>query len=165
MKQVILIRHAKSSWKDISLEDLQRPIKKSAVTKAQSIAKDLAKHKFTIDLMVTSPAKRTIETAHLFAKELKYTTASLVINEKLYESSKEDIIKVIADLDNALTTVALVGHDPSLCDFFNYFTGKTLEKIPTSGCTVLKFQSTNWKINTKKKAEIVYFNYPKKKQG
>ena len=62
MKSLLLLRHAKSSWKDVSLSDFDRPLNDRGRKAAQLIGKELAKHKPPIDLIVSSPAVRARQT-------------------------------------------------------------------------------------------------------
>ena len=162
MKYLTLVRHAKSSWKDTTINDLQRPIKKSGKKNASIIAADFNKQKLKVDFIITSPALRTFDTALIYAAQLKYSKEKIAINKDIYETGYRELLTVLTTQDNLLNHIMLVGHDPSLCDLFNFLTTKTLEKIPTSCCTTLKFSIKKWKELEKTKGEISYFNFPKK---
>ena len=69
MKQLLLIRHAKSDWNDASLSDFDRPLNNRGKTDAPVMAKRLLDKKVKIDLFISSPAKRAKKTASIFAKE------------------------------------------------------------------------------------------------
>ena len=65
-RELILIRHTKSSWADFSLPDFDRPLKKDRTDDAKNMAKQLKKLKVKPNLILCSPAKRTKQTAEYF---------------------------------------------------------------------------------------------------
>ncbi|HID69647.1 MAG TPA: hypothetical protein EYP35_04115 [Desulfobacterales bacterium] len=70
MKHLLICRHAKSSWKDPSLADFDRPLNKRGKRDAPQMGKMLVSHGIFPDLIVSSPAKRAKKTALRLAKEL-----------------------------------------------------------------------------------------------
>ena len=72
MKRLYLIRHAKSSWKDSSLDDFERPLNKRGRRDAPFMGKRLYRHHVRPDLVISSPAKRAISTSQLIAKEIDF---------------------------------------------------------------------------------------------
>jgi phosphohistidine phosphatase len=72
MKTLILVRHAKSSWKNISLDDFDRPLNKRGKKDAQLMGKKLKERQVVPDLILSSPAKRARKTAKAFAKAIAF---------------------------------------------------------------------------------------------
>ena len=70
MKKLYLIRHAKSSWKDITLDDFDRPLNKRGKTDAPFMAQKLKDKNIYPDIIISSPAKRAKSTAKAFKKNL-----------------------------------------------------------------------------------------------
>ena len=110
MKTLILIRHAKSDWPE-NTPDTARPLANRGNKDAQKMAKYLAEKVPEIDLLVASPAVRTVETCKIFAKQyhLPFTT-----EEKLYHPSPENFLSAIFSLDDAAKCAALFSHNEGI---------------------------------------------------
>jgi phosphohistidine phosphatase len=161
MKKLILLRHAKSSWKDASLDDFDRPLNRRGKKDAQLMAEKLAMRKIKIDLMISSPAKRTNETAKIFANILGYET-EIIFNDKLYEASYKEILEVINLVDEKYQNVLLVCHNPGITNLTNYISDHFIENIPTSGIVGLSTKS-GWKNINENGCSFLFYDYSKKK--
>jgi phosphohistidine phosphatase len=96
MKTLFLVRHAKSSRDDPSLPDRERPLDDRGKRDAPKMGKRLAKRDAKLDLLVSSPALRALTTAHLIADEMGYKRKDIVVDDRLYASSPDDLLAVIA---------------------------------------------------------------------
>ena len=161
MKKIILLRHAKSSWKDASLDDFDRPLNRRGKKDAPIMADKLAMRKIKIDLIISSPANRTTETAKIFANILGYDS-EIIFNDKLYEASYKEILEVINLVDDKYQNVLLVCHNPGITHLANYLSDYFIENISTSGIVGL---STNisWKNINENGCSFLFYDYPKKK--
>lgn len=92
MKRLYLIRHAKSSWKDFSLEDFDKPLNRRGEHDSKLMGKLLKSKKIKPDLIIASPAKRTTITANRIAKEIGYKLENIDYVENIYEASLNDLI-------------------------------------------------------------------------
>ena len=72
MKTLILVRHAKSSWDAVGLEDFERPLNERGKEDAPLMAKRLKDKKIKPDIFLSSPAKRALKTARYFGKEFGF---------------------------------------------------------------------------------------------
>ena len=72
MKTLLVLRHAKSSWKDANLEDHDRPLNKRGKKTAPKMGKLIKDEKLVPDLMISSTALRAKKTAEAVAKTSKY---------------------------------------------------------------------------------------------
>lgn len=164
MKQLFLIRHAKSSWKDTSVSDFDRKLNPRGKKNAPEMGKRLKKHAFVPDLIISSPAKRAICTAKRIAKELGYQESQIRIEPKLYEASYEGFLSVIHSIDSEVSNVFIVGHNPSITEVVNELGDKSIDNMPTCGVTGISFQAAHWN-------EIVYrgstffHDFPKNEQN
>src|SRR5437899_11500650 len=98
MKTLFLVRHAKSSWDDTALPDKDRPLNDRGKRDAPKMGERLAKRGVTPDLILSSPAKRALETAQIIAKKLDYKLADIVVDERLYATGADDLLDVIRKL-------------------------------------------------------------------
>ena len=84
MKELILVRHAKSSWKDASVYDHERPLNKRGKRDAPEMGARLKLRGCEPDLIVSSSAVRALETARTVAGEIGYPLGRIVVDERLY---------------------------------------------------------------------------------
>lgn len=161
MKKLLLIRHAKSSWKNHSLSDFDRPLNKRGKTDAPLMGSILRKLGLKVDLIVSSPAYRAKITAEYIANELNYDKHYINYYEDLYEASSDNISETIKYIDDEHDIVILVGHNPSL-NFFAYEYLTFEENIPTCGILELTFDCDRWQDINSKCANFISFEYPKK---
>ncbi len=162
MKTLLLVRHAKSSWNDADISDIDRPLKRSGVKDALEVSAKLKSLKVSPDIIITSPAVRAITTALIFARTLKYQYNQIVINEIVYDFSKDALLPLLHNIDDKNDVVMLVGHDPSLTNLLNYLTGKTFEKIPTSSVAKISFRVKHWQKITPENGRLVFIESPQK---
>lgn len=156
------MRHAKSSWKEVHLKDELRPLKKSGIRDLKMTSDDFAKQKIKVDQIISSPAVRAFETAKLLAGKIKYKVAAIKKDERMYESNRLQLARVIKEMPEKVDTLMLVGHDPSMVNLLMHLTAMHLEKLPTSGIACIEFKMKSWAEISKKKGNLVYFVYPKK---
>jgi phosphohistidine phosphatase len=160
MKNLILLRHAKSSWKDDKLDDFDRPLSNRGKEDAPKIAKRLKQRGIQIDLIISSNARRTTDTANIFAGILNYKS-EIIFDNKLYAASESHILSVINCLENNFENVLLVCHNPGITNLVNYLSGSFIENIPTTGIVGLIIEHI-WKEVNEKSCSYLFYDYPKK---
>lgn len=160
MKNLILIRHAKSSWKDLTLDDYARPLNKRGNKNAPMMAKRLKEQNLDIDLFLSSPAKRAMTTAQYFFNEFEHEVP-LTFNKEIYDASIHTLDNIIKNIDDSYETVCLFGHNPGLNLLASYYIDH-YENIPTCGIIHIQFDTTSWKDIDNSNALFIAFDYPKK---
>ena len=160
MKKLFIIRHAKSSWKDVTLDDFDRPLNKRGKRDAPFMAKLLKDKGITSDLILSSPANRAKTTANIIAKELEIEN-KLLFKENIYESSLSTLINCIKKADNNNHIIFIIGHNPSLNALAYEFVDFD-ENIPTTGIVEIEFSIDNWKDISEYNSKLISFEYPKK---
>jgi phosphohistidine phosphatase len=159
MKNLILIRHAKSNW-DLPCQDFDRTLEQRGIDDALLVAIDFKKHLPQNFVIHSSPAKRARETAKIFAKTLLYPQESIVFNDNLYTFDENKLEKTIKSNSDDFETVILFGHNEAITNFVNKFGDNYIENIPTSGLVWLQFNSDHWK--TIHKGKTIKKIFPKK---
>lgn len=157
MKTVFLVRHAKSSWKEESLIDLDRPLRPKGISDAVRSASKMIDKGAYPDHIITSPAIRATHTALIFARQFEYPVHRIEMNESLYENGEEGIVEILQNLSNELDAVMVVSHDPALTNLTNSYTSKQKEKFPTSSVLCLKFKMKDWKLLQERKPRLSFF--------
>ncbi|MCG3167372.1 MAG: hypothetical protein POELPBGB_03162 [Bacteroidia bacterium] len=165
MKTLLLVRHAKSSWNDADISDMDRPLKRSGVKDALEISEKLKTLKCLPDLLISSPAVRAITTALIISRTLKYHYNRIVINDMVYDFSKDALLPLLRNTDDKYDVVMLVGHDPALTYLLNDLTGKAIEKMPTSSVAKINFGVKHWQKLTPGKGKLIFLESPAKKKN
>jgi phosphohistidine phosphatase len=166
MKTLYLIRHAKSSWDDLDLNDVERPLNERGKKDAPRIGKRLKEKNIFPDVMLSSPAKRAFETCRIIAKILGYPDEKIKTDKRLYHANQDQLLKVvqeIEDLNDIEESVFIFGHNPGLTDFANSFLCQTIDNIPTCGVIGCKVRVKHWNETTFGSGEMVFFDFPKNK--
>jgi len=163
MLKLFLLRHAKSSWNDISLIDIERPLGNRGLKDAPNMGRFFIKNHKKPQIIISSPARRARETAELFADTIGYKLDKIHYNQQIYEASLEELMLVIHKLDDVFEKVMLVGHNPGFTDLANHLIQEThIDNIPTCGLFAIGFDTKSWKKIEPGKGTFLFFDYPKK---
>jgi len=162
MKQLILCRHAKSSWNDISVHDIDRLLNKRGKQDALVMGKRLARKGVKPDAIISSSAVRARKTAARLARELNYSPKKIKVADLLYGATVEEMFNFVSRLDDSWKLVIIVGHNPELTIFTHIVADFNVINIPTCGVVYLEFEADCWKEVTRKSGKIIFFDYPKK---
>jgi phosphohistidine phosphatase len=161
MKTVFFVRHAKSSWGNPSVSDMDRPLNERGLRDAPQMGLKLKQLNSNIDLIVSSPAKRAFTTATFFAAALGLPPEKIVLEPRLYEAMSEDVISVINDLSDEYHVVAIFGHNPTFTFIANLFTEDYIDNIPTCGVCQVDARINSWKEFGENSGRLSAFYYPK----
>lgn len=143
MKNLILVRHAKSSW-ETPLKDRDRPLSKNGLQAAHLVSIYVSKYLPKTYLFWTSVAERASQTALIFAQNLSYPIESIIYKEELYTFDENQLAKVIKSCKNEFDSVILFGHNGAITNFVNKFGDVFIENVPTSGFVSLQFDVDDW---------------------
>ncbi len=163
MKTLTILRHAKSSWKDSSLADHDRPLNKRGRRDAPVMGERIQQAGIRPSLILSSPAVRAWTTAKLVAKEISYPIEFLQRDERLYHAGVRRIIEVLAEQDVAFNSIIIVGHNPGFTDFANHLLPGLTHNIPTCGVVSMTIDADDWILKNHKNAELAVYDFPKKK--
>jgi phosphohistidine phosphatase len=163
MKTLYLVRHAKSSWDDKSLDDFDRPLNKRGKKDAPFMGRKLRKlWDAEPELIISSPAKRARKTAKIMAEEIRYPKKKIQWEDALYEATETTLLKVIHEQHDDIKSLMILGHNPSLTAFYNLMSDEVIDNIPTSGVVCVEFPAENWAAITPNSGKLVFFDYPKR---
>lgn len=153
------MRHAKSSWSNMTLSDLQRPLNARGRHDAPIMAQQLAAIRRTIDLLLLSPSERTRETALLVQEHVDFQRQSVVAS--LYHASPDDIYDVVSMVEDEKDSILLIGHNPGLTYFYNLYSDESLDNLPTCGLFRLTVDATSWSDMDRHNTKADMLLYPK----
>lgn len=156
MKNLILIRHAKSSW-NAPLLDKDRPLANRGMQDAHLVSSTIDKHLPKTFIIWSSTAKRASETAIIFAQNLSCPIESIIFKEELYTFDERQLEKIVKSCNNDYDNVILFGHNDAITNFVNKFGNVFIDNVPTSGFVSINFDSKNWENIDKGKTQKVIF--------
>jgi phosphohistidine phosphatase len=145
MKRVVIVRHAKAVPYGYD-EDYTRDLTDRGVSDAQRIGKELNEMEVSPDSMISSPANRAIQTALIFAENLRFNKKQIIEIENIYEGlTTSEFLDLIKELPETVETAFFFGHNPG----FHYFTNNLLEHfyddMPTCSTVAIDFNVDSWK--------------------
>ena len=161
MKTLYLVRHAKSSWGHPGLTDFNRPLLDTGIKRNRKIIRYLNEKNISVDLIISSPAVRTLETAKLIASGIDYPIENICQEPVLYEAGLNDYLNVIYDAPDEINSLMVVGHNFTITHVANFFLGPEIEMLPTSGLVAISFDTEHWKEIPSVKPEQLFVVFPK----
>ncbi|MCK5110576.1 MAG: histidine phosphatase family protein [Arcobacteraceae bacterium] len=160
MKTLYIIRHAKSSWKDLTLNDFDRPLNKRGKLNAPLMGDILKDKNIVPNMIISSPAKRAKTTAKIIADKINFSK-SIIFDKNIYEASIHNLHRIITKVDDENNILFLFGHNPSLNMLVESFVDFD-ENIPTCGVVEIEFNCDKWMDISQKNAKLISFDYPKR---
>ena len=157
MKKLLLIRHAKATH-ETGYIDFERPLQERGLQDAAIMAARLKEKNIIPQLLVASPALRTLSTANIFSQHLAIPQAQT--NKDIYEATTLALIKVINALPDGHGFIALVGHNPGMSDLLYYLT-RQIHDVPTCAMMLIEFDTDSWMEIIEDAGKLVYYDYPK----
>ncbi|BBL72341.1 SixA phosphatase family protein [Methylogaea oryzae] len=161
-KRLILLRHAKSSWKRLELADFDRPLSGRGKRDAPAMGLRLKAWGACPDLILSSPAKRARKTAKIVAEALGYPGKAIRCDERLYLQGVQALLAALTETDDRFDEVMLVGHNPDITELAERLTGDDFSEIPTAGAVVIRVEGTSWRELARFGGGTLWFDYPKK---
>lgn len=160
-KRLTLLRHAKSSWNNASLDDRDRPLNERGERDAPVMGQRLLQKDSRPSLILTSPAKRARQTVRLIAREIGYPIEFLQTEAELYLASPEILLNVIAEQENTFNDIVLCGHNPGITELTNQLTGMAIDNVPTCGMVYIEAEIKAWDELEGTRCTLAAFDYPK----
>ena len=136
MVELLVLRHAKSSWKNAALADDDRPLNKRGRLAAPRMGRLLVDEGLAPDLLLCSPAARARETWERLREATAWSLEERFVPD-LYPGRPEDILACLRELPERTRRVLLVGHNPCLEELVETLTGTTVT-LPTAAIAHLR---------------------------
>ena len=161
MKRVVIVRHAKSvpyGYED----DFNRNLTERGEKDAAKVSSELQQRGIKIDIMVSSPAKRAMKTAHIFAENLGFDNNKISYVKDMYDGmTTSQFLKLIHELHESAETVFFFGHNPD----FQYFVDNLLKDLgsdmPTCSTVGIDFDVARWEDVEVRKGEKAFHLIPR----
>lgn len=159
MRELLIMRHAKSSW-DLPYDtDFERPLNKRGRKAAPRMGEFLAERDLLPDLIVSSPAERAKQTTDLFTEASGYD-GDLRFEPAIYHAFAGDLLAVVRGLPDAAERVMLVGHNPGFELLVAQLCGGDV-RMPTAAIAHLKLPVSSWADVDSEMGELQWLVTPK----
>jgi len=160
MKKLYIVRHTQKEEIDNEKDDYDRELSDQGIKDASIIGEILADKNDKIDLIVSSPAKRTRDVSEIIAKKLNYRKA-VMYNEVLYMAFVNELLETITYTYDTVDTMILVGPNPSLTALAITLVGFK-EKFEMGGIMEIEFDCDTWIDVSKENAKLISYEIPNK---
>ena len=142
MKHVLILRHAKSSWKETGISDHSRSLNRRGMKAAPRMGQVLFEEDLVPDVILSSTARRARETADLVADASGFD-GEIHYLESFYHASPSDYLDALRSLSSDINIVMIVGHNPDLEMLLEMMTGID-ERLPTAALALIQLPIENW---------------------
>ena len=163
MRQLFLLRHAKSSWDDPGLADHDRPLAPRGRRAAKLIARHLADEGIEPALVLCSSSVRTRETLDRLGLA---DHVAVEVEPRLYAASESELLDRLREVNDDVESVMLIGHNPGIEELALALAGSgedldaVARKFPTAALATLEFDGP-WSDLGPGDAELTAFVKPK----
>nr|VFJ63745.1 MAG: phosphohistidine phosphatase [Candidatus Kentron sp. FW] len=130
VRELLLLRHAKSDWDAGAESDFERPLSKRGRRDAPRVGQWLRQKGLEPDLVISSPATRTRQTACEVFKVFGIEEDRIDWEARIYDAGLGMLLDVLAECRRRTGRVLLVGHNPGLALLLTYLCGSTVEPPP-----------------------------------
>jgi phosphohistidine phosphatase len=153
MKILLVLRHAKSSWKNVNLADFERPLNKRGKIDAPRMGELLRREGIVPDLIISSSAKRALKTAEAVALACGYDS-EIQTTRQLYHAWPDDYIEVLNSVPNECDRVMIVGHNPGMESLVEELTGEWV-RMPTAALVQISLSISHWSELSLESTEVL----------
>jgi phosphohistidine phosphatase len=160
VKTLLIMRHAKSSWKNARLADHDRPLSRRGREDAPRMGRHLRTAELVPDLIISSSARRTVDTAEAIVAA-SGSECEVLVTRRLYLGGPEDYLDALSVLDDGADIVMAVGHNPGLEELLEYLVGVS-EFLPTGAVAQVGLDIDAWgDVSSDAPAELLGVWLPK----
>ena len=168
MKRLTLLRHAKSSWDDPSLDDFNRPLNARGWKAARRMGRELKHRGMRFDLVLASTAARVRETIDGLEEKFEFG-APIRFEPRMYGASAEALLSLVRALPESSHAPLLVGHNPGLeqllallaRDDDGALRRRVASNYPTGALAVVELPAHDWTKVKPGSGQIVELILPK----
>lgn len=141
-RQLLVLRHGKSSWADAFTDDWERPLTERGERDAVRVGEFLRRQGLVPDLIVSSDAVRAQSTAQRAADASGYS-GTITLSSLLYHATPAAIAGVINGVPDAVRRLMIVGHNPGLEDLVSQLTRQQIG-LSTATLVHIELPSEHW---------------------
>ena len=159
MRTLYLLRHAKSSWKDATLPDFERPLKGRGRDAAEQMGRFLASKKVSVGALISSPSVRTRQTIDIVLSHVELGVEPQ-FDQRIYEASLSPLVQVLSEIPDDTKAAMLVGHNPGMEEMVAFLTRES-RHMPTCALAKISIAGSSWKEAQRGAGKLEWFVTPK----
>jgi len=159
-KKIYLLRHARALEKNADQKDFERELDSTGLQNATRMGINLAEQELALDIIISSPAARALNTATLIAEQLQYDPDRVHTNLNIYEASVRTLLQVINNFKEDWENVLLVGHNPAISYLAEYLSKYDIGDMTTCGMVSLDINVKKWEEVAEGTATFLKYEYP-----
>ncbi len=144
MKHIYILRHAKSSWKNLRLTDHERPLNPRGRRDAPAMAAHLKNLNIEISAIYSSTSQRTRETIVPFIESQGLPLDKIHYEKDLYHGMPQDYEYIIQNLESTQDHIMVVGHNPGITTIADRCSKAYIDNVPTCGFLILQTEINDW---------------------
>lgn len=158
--RLIVMRHAKSSWKELGQSDHERPLTARGRRAAPQVAHHLAEIGWVPDKIISSDSLRTRETAGLLS--LTWHLATIEFTDSFYLTGPDAVREILSSLASNLRTLLILGHNHGWEDVVHWLSGETVT-LKTASAALLTCTADSWEeaLATPNRWQLVDLVHPR----
>lgn len=162
MKTLYIVRHGKALLRTSDeVEDFERPLIEKGIQRTRRMVEFLNRNSENADLIITSPAIRAIETAKIIVNGTGYPHILIQVERGLYTENESFIFDLLSQTSIDVNGLMIVGHNPTLTNFLNYWLKTPIDWLKTSSVACLTFDTNEWTEITRVSNQLKFI-YPQK---
>jgi phosphohistidine phosphatase len=166
MKKIVLIRHAEAAPAEAGQDDFERPLVPKGEWQSEDAGRILKDAGILPGKVFTSPAERALRTAAIIAGKTGFDTRAINQVPGLYnQMNGSDLSGLVGKIDNAVSVIFIVGHEPGISQFAQYFSPAFKSNFPKAGVLVLDFDIAGWDHVGPKLGVIALFDAPRSRRN
>ncbi len=145
MRRLTLMRHGEARWKDPGTEDFARALSRRGIAGAQSMAARLRELELLPDRVMTSPARRTEQTADIVAQELNLPVRHVLREEGLYLASAAELLKIAQATGPRIAHLMIIAHNPGVSELAQVLAPEhEPTQLAAAGLCSIAFETSDW---------------------
>ncbi|WP_372949828.1 SixA phosphatase family protein [Mariniphaga sp.] len=161
MKRVVIVRHAKSvpyGYED----DFNRDLTDRGKNDAKLVSNELVKKRINPDVFISSPAKRALKTARIFADNLGFERSQIREIKDIYNGlTTSEFLELIQSLPDDAGTAFFFGHNPGFHFFVNILLKISVNEMPTCATVGIDFSVIVWNEIEARTGDLAFRITPK----
>jgi phosphohistidine phosphatase len=164
MKSIYLVRHANAGWDNSWTADFDRSLSDRGRMEAKEVSKRMFNKGIVPELIISSPAKRAISTAEIFAGKLGIDKEKIIQKIEIYQGGPEELADIVQSLSEECRSVMLFGHNPGITMFSSWLAGKSMASMDTCGIVCIELGKSKWKDAGGGKGTVLWYDCPNGRQ-
>lgn len=159
---LVIIRHAKAEPDTSAISDFDRALTPRGKEDAAAMGQRLAEKEIIPSLIISSAAKRTVQTAKRIARATGYPEDQIRRIDGLYHCTPSTLEHAVSALPADIATCFVVGHNPGVSEFADeILPGQHIFSMPTAAVVAVTFEAPDWQAFPAAKKKLLIFDSPK----